>query len=173
MPVSAEVVALEEVRPLRQRVLRPGSPEDASVFPHDDDAPAVHAVVRLAPGEPPVAVGSLLPEDPPPWLCHWPGVPASPGDEPGGDGHGGDGARWWRIRGMATDETWRGRGFGRQVLELLLDRAAMAGGGIVWCTARLPATSLYRRAGFHDAGDVFQPPGLGPHLTMWRGLGRR
>lgn len=166
MPVSAEVVEeVAEVRPLRRRVLRPGQPEAASLFPHDEDPLAVHVAVRPRPGAPAVAVGSLLPEDPPQWLASWPGVPAVPWA-------GAPGARWWRIRGMATAPRWRGRGLGGSVLEVLLARARAAGGGAVWCNARVTALSLYRRAGFHEAGEIFEVAAIGPHLTMWRLLER-
>jgi GNAT superfamily N-acetyltransferase len=168
--VNAEVVPVELVRPLRQLVLRPGRPPGDSVFPGDDDVLAAHVAVRAVrrhaePVEVPaetgagsvVAVGSLLPEEPPSWLTAWPGVRPPAG-----------GGRWWRVRGMATAEGRRGRGLGGAVLGLLLQRAAHGGGGVVWCNARLAAESLYRRAGFEEAGEVFEVPGIGPHRVMWR-----
>lgn len=162
--MPAETVVVETVRPLRHQVLRPGWPEEDSVYPHDDHPFAVHVALRVVPDGPPVAVGSLLPEDPPGWLAEWPGVP--PVGSSGGGG-GGAGGRWWRIRGMAAAEEFRGRGYGRAVLALLLDRAQASGGGVVWCNARLGALSLYRRAGFHEAGETFDLPGIGPHRTLW------
>jgi GNAT superfamily N-acetyltransferase len=165
MPVPAEVVPLATVRPLRHEVLRPGQSEAASEYPYDDDPLAVHVAVREGPGGAPVAVGSLLPEDPPGWLRSWPGVPALPAS-----GRSGPGPRWWRVRGMATATGHRGRGHGRAVLDELLERAEAAGGGALWCNARVGALSLYRRAGFHEAGERFELAGLGPHLTMWREL---
>ena len=154
---------METVRPLRHAVLRPGWPEPASVYPNDEDPLAAHAAVRLAGDEGPVAVGSLLPEDPPEWLLHWPGVPPIPTAAAGG-------GRWWRVRGMACVDELRGRGYGSAVLELLLAQARAAGGGVVWCTARVGAISLYHRFGFHDAGDIEELAGIGPHLTMWLAL---
>ncbi len=150
MPVPVELV-----RPLRQQALRPGSPPEDSVFPGDDEALATHVAVRD--GASVVAVGSLLPEAPPGWLTTWPGV-----RPPSGTG------RWWRIRGMATADRWRNRGLGRAVLDLLLERAADAGGGALWCNARPAAVTLYRRAGFAEAGEIFEVPGIGPHRVMWR-----
>lgn len=145
------------VRPLRREVLRPGRPPEESVYAGDDDGAAVHAAVRDRHDGTVVAVGSLLAQDPPAWLRSWPGVPS-----PSGAG------RWWRIRGMATAEPWRNRGLGRAVLSLLLLRAAEAGGGTVWCNARLAALGLYRRAGFTEAGETFEISGIGPHRAMWR-----
>ena len=69
----------------------------------------------------------------------------------------------WRIRGMATDPDWRGRGLGGLVLERLL---TAAGGEPVWCQARPRAVSLYERFGFERDGPPFDVPGLGPHQLM-------
>ena len=160
--MQTEVVPVETVRPLRHSVLRPGWPHEASLYVNDGDPLAVHAAVRPSDGGAPVAVGSLLPEDPPAWLVNLAGVP-QPGTSRGG-------GRWWRIRGMATVDELRGQGHGRSVLELLLEKAREAGGGAVWCTARLGALSLYRRIGFHEGGDVEELAGIGPHLTMWLAL---
>lgn len=69
---------------------------------------------------------------------------------------------------MATAEEQRGTGLGRLVLELLLASAAAAGGGVVWCNARVPAVAFYSRADFVVAGGEFDLPLIGPHRTMWR-----
>ncbi|MHB8680598.1 MAG: GNAT family N-acetyltransferase [Acidimicrobiales bacterium] len=159
-PVGAVVlgpVSAAAVRPLRAAVLRPDRPVDESVFPGDDDPRARHLALRLGgAGGDIVAVGSLLP-DAPPWLG---------GDAPGS---GGDGPPW-RIRGMATHPDHRGRGHGARVLAALLEAVAATGGGLVWCNARITATSLYRRADFEEIGEVFEVPGIGPHQAMQRTL---
>jgi len=136
--------------------VRPGWEAAASLYPGDDNPLAVHGAVRSEDGAL-RSVGSLLPEEPAPWVAAWPGTPPVAA-----------GGRWWRIRGMATEPAWRGRGLGRSVLELLLERAAAAGGGTVWCNARVPALGFYRRAGFRSIGEVFEAPGIGPHVVMWR-----
>lgn len=126
------------------------------MFPGDDHPSSVHVAVRSADDEV-VSVGTLLAEDPPLSLAGRPEVPGVPA-----------GGRWWRIRGMATGEEWRNRGLGGAVLGALLGSAQRQGGGIVWCNARLPAVAFYERAGFHQAGEEFVAPGIGPHVAMWR-----
>ena len=79
---------------------------------------------------------------------------------------GGPGA--WRVRGMATDERFRGRGAGAQILAELVDHARAQGATRVWCNARTPALSLYERAGFAKESDEFQIQGIGPHFVMAR-----
>jgi GNAT superfamily N-acetyltransferase len=94
-----------------------------------------------------VAVGTVL-RGPPPW------------EPERGDG--------WRVRGMATRADVRRRGCGGLVLDALLHHVAAHGGGLVWCNARVPAQGLYARAGFVTRGEVFDIPGIGPHIQMWR-----
>jgi len=160
-PVVVELVDARVVLPLRRAVLRPDQPAPCSEYGSDDEPHSAHVAVRLTGppsgipdglGESPgvagvVAVGSVL-REPPPW------------EPPRRDG--------WRVRGMATHPDVRGRGFGGLVLVALLDHVAVQGGGLVWCNARVPARSLYARAGFAARGAVFDIPAIGPHLQMWR-----
>ena len=148
-PIVVELVNAQVVRPLRRAVLRPGRPMEESIYPGDDDPRSAHAAVRHseATARDVMAVGSVLP-DAPPW------------DPARVDG--------WRIRGMATRDDARRRGLGAAVLDGLVARVAVQGGGLVWCNARVPATGLYRRAGFVTRGEVFDIEGIGPHIHMWR-----
>ena len=156
-PPVVELVDAQVVRPLRRAVLRPQLPAGQSEYPADDDPQSAHVAVRLtghlvearadARGAEVLAVGTVL-LGPPPW-------------EPRRvDG--------WRVRGMATRPDARGRGLGGLVLRALLDHVAAHEGGLVWCNARVPALGLYGRAGFVARGDVFDMPGIGPHMCMWR-----
>jgi GNAT superfamily N-acetyltransferase len=152
-PFVVELVDAQVVRPLRRAVLRPHQPAEMSLYPGDDDPRSAHAAIRLhQPGRDGaestvVAVGTLLP-GPPPW------DPARP------DG--------WRVRGMATRDDARRQGLGRLVLDALLDYVATHRGGLVWCNARVPARRLYARAGFAPRGEIFDIPGIGPHVEMER-----
>lgn len=77
---------------------------------------------------------------------------------------------WWRVRGMATMPTARRRGAGTAVLSALLDHARAHGARGVWASVRVPARSLYERAGFVTASEEFEPPHIGPHVIMNREL---
>jgi GNAT superfamily N-acetyltransferase len=143
--VVVRPVPAADVRPLRQTVLRPGQPPDASVYPGDDDVLTVHlgAYVdgRL------VGITSLYAEP-------RPGAP-TPGPA-------------WRLRGMASAAEVRGRGVGRALLEASVDHVAAAGGGELWCNARTPAAGFYAAAGFEVVSEPFEIPGIGPHVVMRR-----
>ncbi len=73
-----------------------------------------------------------------------------------------------RIRGMATRPEARNRGVGSAVLGAAIDHVSDLGGGLLWCNARIPAVSLYERAGFTTRGQAWVDPIYGPHIVMWR-----
>jgi GNAT superfamily N-acetyltransferase len=74
----------------------------------------------------------------------------------------------WRLRQMATDEGWRGRGIGTAVLDAVIRHVAERGGGLLWCTARTPAVEFYRRSEFETRGEPWDDRVLGPHIVMQR-----
>ena len=130
------------VRPLRLRVLRIGGSAADAVWPGDDAPGAGHFAVRD--GAAVVAVASVVPE-------------AHPVEPRAGD---------WRLRGMATEDAFRGRGLGAELARACVAHAREQGAARVWLQARPAAVGLYSRAGFVTDSDVFQVPGLGPHIRM-------
>jgi GNAT superfamily N-acetyltransferase len=75
-------------------------------------------------------------------------------------------SRTWRVRGMATEPSERGRGAGTAVLAALLEIARAEGAALVWGNVRTPARALYERAGFTAVSDEFELPHIGPHYRM-------
>jgi predicted GNAT family N-acyltransferase len=137
--VEVRRVTAAETADLRRRVLRAGRPV---VLPGDEDPTAFH--VAAYDDDVLVATGNVR-REPAPWD---PGVPA------------------WRLRGMATEPGRRGEGLGGRVLAALLEHCRDEGGGEVWCNARTPARSFYRRAGFVEVGEEWVDPQIGPHVRM-------
>jgi GNAT superfamily N-acetyltransferase len=144
--VRIEPVPPETVRPLRHAVLRPTQGPEELVYPGDDLPGALHVAARE--DREVVGIATVSPERHP----HDP----EPGD--------------WRVRGMATTPSARGRGVGAALLDACVDHARARGGSRVWCTARVPAAGFYERAGFAVEGDEFELPDIGPHLLMARRL---
>ncbi|MBV6406185.1 MAG: hypothetical protein GFGODING_02970 [Flavobacteriales bacterium] len=130
--------------PLRQLVLRPGLPVEQCHFPNDDGPSTFH----LGAWDDAVLVGiaSLYAE-----ACT--SLPAQ---------------RPFRLRGMAVHPGQRGRGVGRALLQEAVDAVRAMDGDLLWCNARTGAGDFYRRAGFVVEGEVFDVPGIGPHLLMHR-----
>ncbi|MHB1988679.1 MAG: GNAT family N-acetyltransferase [Acidimicrobiales bacterium] len=141
----------EQTFALRQQVLRPHQRLedmglDGSAHP---DAVAIGAIVA-ATGEV-VGTAAVTPEDPPAGLAAVIG-----------------GSRPWRLRSMATRPDLRGAGIGAAVLEVVIGHVATSGGGVIWCNARTPALSFYKKAGFVTFGEPWVEADIGPHVVMWR-----
>jgi predicted GNAT family N-acyltransferase len=140
--LDVEQVPVYLVLPLRQKVLRPN--HDVGVVGFEGDSAGTH-FAAFDESSAIVGVVSLI----------------------GDLSDSGNRARW-RLRGMASDPDRQGQGIGRELILGLLDFVARAGGGEVWCNARLQAVGFYQRFGFAVIGEVFEEPGIGPHVRMTR-----
>lgn len=142
MSIEIERVTAADTAPLRQEVLRPHQTvEDLAGGP--DDEQAVH-FAAIANGKV-VGTASVRPEAPP-WAS--------------------DDRAWWRLRGMATAESWRGRGVGTAILGAVMDHVRRGGGDLLWCNARAPAVAFYQRSGLVTRGEGWLDPVIGPHIAM-------
>jgi GNAT superfamily N-acetyltransferase len=138
-----------EIRPLRHNVLRPGHPQDASVYPDDDDATHVAAWD----GDLLVGCATVFAE---PWA--------------GSDAVAAEPAAW-RLRGMAVEPARQGTGVGRQVLGAAVEAAAAAGAPLLWANARVTALEFYLGLGWAIAGPEFVTADTGlPHRPIVLGL---
>ena len=144
MDVRVGPAPIEEVRVLRQRLLRPHQRAQELVFDGDDDPDTLHAGAFR--GDRLVAVASIARD--------------VSDDAPGPNA--------WRVRGMATEDRDRGTGLGRAVLGRCLEHARERGGRVVWCNARTGAIGFYERLGFEVVSEVFDVPVIGPHVRMAR-----
>jgi GNAT superfamily N-acetyltransferase len=140
-------VPVERTRALRKAVLRPYLPVEEPYVMPDDHLPTTIAFGAVTPNDELIGIARITPEPPP--------FDASC-------------ARSWRLRGMATDPGVRNLGVGSAVLAALVQHIAAAGGGILWCNARVTARALYERGGMAPWGEVWEEPHIGPHIVMWR-----
>ena len=138
------------------------SPQRNSTYPGDDDPRSAHAAVLASastPRRPAVADrgeasarsrwGRCSP-DAPPW---------DPGRREA-----------WRVRGMATAPDGRGRGLGSRVLDALVDHVGRARRRPRVVQRPRPGPPPLRAGRLRGAGEVFDIPGIGPHVRMWRAL---
>lgn len=123
---------VEEIFPLRHAVLRPGRAVSYSVYSEDTDA------VHIGAWDDGTLVGcaTVFPDP-------WPGP--SPAAEP----------RAWRLRGMAVDPDWQGKGVGGQVLAVAVQAAREAGAPLLWANGRTSAIAFYQRHGWVIAAEEF------------------
>ncbi len=137
-------VGIDVVLPLRAAVLRPGLPVDLARYEQDGQPGTVH----LAAFDPDGEVVGCSTWSPEPWA-----------GRPG-----------WRLRGMATAASARGRGVGGRLVSAGLALGVASGADVAWCNARTSALGFYGRYGFTAVGEEFQVEHAGPHYRMWRPL---
>jgi GNAT superfamily N-acetyltransferase len=134
----------EEIREVRLGVLRPEAPRVPSAY--DVEPATVH--VGAFDGDLAVACVTVYPQ--------------GYDDEPAA----------WRMRGMAVDPAYQGRGLGREVLDLATSVADDAGAPLIWANARMSAMAFYQRVGWEPVGPVFDHgPRALPHRVIIRRLG--
>ncbi len=133
-------IEADRVIDLRHRVLRAGLPRDSAVFPGDDSPGTLH-------------FGAFVDET---ILCCASFFSNSHRDEPA-----------WQLRGMATEEAFRGKGIGRALLSFaeasILSENSLR---LFWCNARVPAVRFYQSVGWQIDSDIFEVPTAGPHRIM-------
>jgi GNAT superfamily N-acetyltransferase len=129
--VQVEAVPAAATHGLRRTVLRDGRTDAEVAFPEDDRPGAFHLGAFSDGGL--VAVASFSPEP----------TSLRPG------------RRAVRLRAMAVDPAYQGRGIGRTVLEEAVPRLQAEGVEVLWANARDAALNFYRRFGMEVVGDGF------------------
>ena len=124
-------MAPEATYELRRRVLRGGRADSNVDFPQDRVEGAFH-LGAFDDGSV-IGVASFFPEPAP----------------------GRAGAKAWRLRGMAVDDGWQGRGVGTALLEDAVRRLRDAGVAVLWAHGRDSALGFYERHGWVVVGDGF------------------
>lgn len=128
---------------LRRRVLREGRRDAEVRFPEDEHDGAFHLGAVDGHGQV-VAVATWLPD----------GTPLRPG------------LRAFRLRGMAVDPAWQGRGVGNAVFEAGLVELRRRRAEVLWANARDSALDFYRRRGMEVVGEGFLAAGAIPHHVV-------
>lgn len=139
---NIKIISAGETRNLRQLTLRQHQPAEELVYPGDDAEETVHF--------------GLFCDD------ELAGIASIYKDKLKGN----DETESWRLRGMATSEKFRGKGFGKELMETCLDHIKKHDGKLLWCNARTTAEKFYEKFGMKRTGDVFYPEDLGPHVVM-------
>lgn len=136
-----KVITQQDTFPLRSVALRNGATYDQCVLPTDGAAGIFHLGLYLD-GEL-ICIGTFLPEDYP------------------GKGEGGI-----RLRGMATEPDFAGKGFGAQLVNFAINKLQEEHANYIWCNARAAAVGFYKKLGFEIVSAEFDIPGIGAHFNM-------
>lgn len=149
-PWTVHEVDVEVVRPLRLKYLRPGADAADVEYRTDEDGSARHFAARDEHGTV-VGVGSMHFEN------RVAGV--APYLNPG-----------MRLRGMAVEDDWRGRGVGADLIRAMVRVGCDAGMQEVWANARTANLGFYQRTRFKPVSSAFEIPQIGEHVVMARSL---
>lgn len=136
----------DTLRPLRLRVLRPGRSPEVVIYPADSLSGSFHLAAIYK--EQVIGAASWMPE-------------AHPGFQRKNP---------YRLRGMATDPQFQGKGVGKALIQESLRQLQSRSVDFAWCNAREVAFTFYSRLGFRFYGELFDIPDIGPHKVMYREL---
>lgn len=129
---------------LRQSVLRPNQPIEASMYEIDHDENSFHVAAFYQ--ERLISVVSFIVEAHPDF----------------------SNKKQYRLRQMATHQEYRNLGAGKAVVcygeKLIKER----GYEFLWCKGRTNVQGYYQKLGFHPYGEVFDYPPIGPHIIMYK-----
>ena len=73
----------------------------------------------------------------------------------------------YQLRGMATVDEYRGKGFGNQLLNFAIVYLRGQKANYIWCNARKTASQFYINMGFEVISLEFEVPNIGPHYVMY------
>jgi GNAT superfamily N-acetyltransferase len=81
--------------------------------------------------------------------------------------HGEFNGSGYQLRGMATIEKYRGKGFGNQLLNFGIVYLRGQKANYLWCNARKKALQFYLNMGFEIISPEFEVPVIGPHNVLY------
>lgn len=132
---------IDEILPLRHRILRSGFPFDAARFPEDGDDTTIHYGLFIE-GEVKVCLTLIA--------------------------NALDGEKAWQLRGMAADVGVQGKGLGGRLVKFALQDVLREGySSVFWCNARKAAARFYEQNGWKYISEEFMVPVFGPHFKMF------
>ncbi|WP_312651396.1 GNAT family N-acetyltransferase [Proteiniclasticum sp.] len=136
----------EMTYPIRHKVLRPHQDLNECVYDTDFMDGTFHAGVFH--DEELICIASFNPENHPSFSS----------------------GRQYHLRAMATLPSFRNMGVGRTLISYAEERLKSDGTEIIWCNGRTEVKGYYEKSGFKSYGEVFDYPGLGPHIVMYKEL---
>jgi len=127
---------------IRSAVLRDGMPLEECIFPTDNLPGAFH--LGYYAGDELACIAAFHPQS-----------------------YGEYAGTGYQLRGMATTEEYRGKGFGNQLLNFGIVYLRGQKANYLWCNARKKAAQFYLNMGFELISPEFEVPVIGPHYVMY------
>lgn len=72
----------------------------------------------------------------------------------------------YQLRGMATDLSVRGDGFGKLLLQKAFEKLSTLNCEVLWCNAREISVGFYQKMDFKSIGKPFDIQLIGKHFVM-------
>ena len=138
---SFKLATLEDVIPLRHRILRKGRPIETASFVEDQFNSTIHFCLFNEQNQ---------------IICC---LTITPNFYKNRDA--------WQLRGMATDQHFQGKGIGsllvKKSIEFVQNEEKKA---LIWCNARESAVGFYEKLGWNIDSERFDIEPIGPHFKM-------
>ena len=142
----AQRISSREVLTLRHRILKPHLSLEECLLPEDDLKTTFHLGIFYC--EKLVTIATFMLQSHAHFSAGFP----------------------YRLRGMATDDKYRGQGFGTLALQNGVTLLKQMHCDFLWFNARRNAFEFYEKLGFQASGPVFEISGIGPHKVMYKPL---
>jgi len=141
--MQVSITSVEEIRPLRLKVLRPGCDKTSVIYSCDSDNTCFHVAAKNK--KKVIGIATF-------YKCQHKEI---------------KGVNTFRLRGMATDTDNQQKGIGKKVLKYAFKELIKKKVDILWCNARLIAVPFYEKIGFKIHGDIFEIKNIGAHYDMY------
>lgn len=143
---TLEPVSIEQVLPLRARILRPHQPIENSQYPEDHFSKTLHLAVLNLEGEV-LSCGTFISQAHPQFS---------------------ESLNPYRLRGMATAREFQKLGLGRRLLASAESLLQQRGCDLIWFNARTSAEGFYTKLSYTAIDKIFDIPGVGDHKIMYK-----
>jgi len=142
--MKIEQVDSEKIRPLRHKVLRKDKPFSTTSYDRDKEKDTIH--LACVEQNKVITCATFYPEKTNIVISKNP----------------------YRLRGMATDENYRRKGYGKKIMEKSFIELTTKNCDILWCYARIVALDFYKSIGFKTKGERFIIEDIGEHYYMYK-----
>jgi GNAT superfamily N-acetyltransferase len=142
-------ISANETMDLRMRILRPLHPREACEYPEDNLKTTFHIGVRAGPKI--ISNGTFMQQG------HEKFPKAS---------------LPYRLRGMATDPDFQGKGLGRKIILAAEEELKKRGCDLLWFNARVSAEVFYQKLGYAAIEEIFDITGIGAHKVMYKSFSK-
>lgn len=145
--MKVQTITAEQTIDLRSRILRPGQSLDICRYSEDQFPTTFH--LGIIENNRVICNGTFIQQG----HVHFPNA-----------------NRPYRLRGMAADQNFQGRGLGSCLLTEALIQLKKKDCDLIWFNARVSAEGFYEKLGFQKIEEIFDIPTVGPHKVMFQWL---